>query len=264
LWPPAIDRPSLTPQNQKPTTKTSTAAPLATVADTKQSFLKGYPRPIPAMYATVVQELLVQQHFMRYNSRYSYSPIFALGVVSVFDQVLDAFSDDNDRAQVFTAYISALGEDPATYRRDAAALEALAKEAGSPDALSPDAGGNALQQALAQVAEQTSAGKFLYSKFFAIGLFRLLELTGAKEPAALDRLVKAVGVKPDAVSKDLLLYKGVLSKLSAAKEMMRDFVERERRKQAEREAEKAAKSAGGGGGGGGSGSGSAEQTPAAA
>lgn len=46
---------------------------------------------------------------------------------------------------------------------------------------------------------------------------RLLELTGAKEPAALEKLVKAVGVKPASVNKDLLMYKGVLSKLSAAK-----------------------------------------------
>ena len=46
---------------------------------------------------------------------------------------------------------------------------------------------------------------------------RLLELTGAKEPAALEKLVKAVGVKPESVNKDLLLYKGILSKLSAAK-----------------------------------------------
>jgi hypothetical protein len=44
-----------------------------------------------------------------------------------------------------------------------------------------------------------------------------LELTGAKEPAALEKLVKAVGVKPASVNKDLLMYKGVLSKLSSAK-----------------------------------------------
>lgn len=215
------------------------------------------------MYATVVQELLVQQHFMRYSSRYAYSPIFALGVVSVMEQVLDAFSDDADRKGVFDAYVASLGEDPAAYRRDAQALEALAKEAGSPDALSPDASGNELQRALADVAARTASGDFQYNKFLAIGLFRLLELTGAKEPAALDRLVKAVGVKPDSVSKDLLLYKGVLSKLSVAKELMRDFVERERRKQAERDAEKAAKKAKESGGGGGSGGG-AEQTAATA
>lgn len=44
-------------------------------------------------------------------------------------------------------------------------------------------------------------------QFFAIGLFRLLELTGAKEPAALERLVKSVNVRPESVNKDLMLYK---------------------------------------------------------
>lgn len=36
---------------------------------------------------------------------------------------------------------------------------------------------------------------------------RLLEITGAMEPAALESLVKAVGVKPASVNKDLVLYK---------------------------------------------------------
>jgi hypothetical protein len=40
-----------------------------------------------------------------------------------------------------------------------------------------------------------------------------------------------------------MLYKGVLSKLSVAKELMTDFLEREKRKQAEREADKAARAA---------------------
>jgi hypothetical protein len=37
-----------------------------------------------------------------------------------------------------------------------------------------------------------------------------------------------------------MTYKSVLSKLSVAKELMREFLEREKRKQAEREAAKAA------------------------
>lgn len=43
------------------------------------------------------------------------------------------------------------------------------------------------------------------------------------------------------VHRDLMLYKSILSKLNAAKEMMTEFVEREKRKTAEREAAKAAK-----------------------
>lgn len=53
----------------------------------------------------------------------------------------------------------------------------------------------------------SASGKFNYNRFFAIGLFRLLELTGAKEPAALERLVKACGVRPENVNKDLMTYK---------------------------------------------------------
>ncbi|KAI8463231.1 MAG: photosystem II biogenesis protein Psp29 [Monoraphidium minutum] len=213
-----------------------------TVADTKRRFLDGYRRPVPALYNVVVQELLVQQHFIRYNIAYQYNEVFALGFVSVFDQILDNF-DPEERSKVFGAYIGALEEDPAKYRADAERLESEAKALDGPDGLKPDADGSDLQRVLARVAGEAEAGKLAYNKFFAIGLFRLLELTGAKEPAALERLVKSVGAKPEAVNKDLLLYKGILSKLSAAKELMKEFLEREKKKQAERDAAKAEKAA---------------------
>jgi hypothetical protein len=47
-------------------------------------------------------------------------------------------------------------------------------------------------------------------------------------------------VKPDSVNRDLLMYKGVLSKMSAARELMAEMMAREKKKQAERDAEKAA------------------------
>ena len=90
------------------------AAPVPpTVADTKAKFYKTFQTPIPSIYNNVIQELLVQQHLMRYNRKYKYDQVrgrqavlsfagvwrraepvselqvFALGFVSVFDQVLD-------------------------------------------------------------------------------------------------------------------------------------------------------------------------------
>lgn len=41
--------------------------------------------------------------------------MFALGFVSVFDQILDSF-DQGEKAKVFDAYVQALGEDPKRYR----------------------------------------------------------------------------------------------------------------------------------------------------
>jgi hypothetical protein len=37
--------------------------------------LTKYDRPVPAIYNTVVQELIVQQHFMRHNLRYKYDKV---------------------------------------------------------------------------------------------------------------------------------------------------------------------------------------------
>jgi hypothetical protein len=41
--------------------------------------------------------------------------VYALGFVSVFDQILDGF-DSSAKDKIFAAYVQALGEDPAKYR----------------------------------------------------------------------------------------------------------------------------------------------------
>ena len=63
--------------------------------------------------------------------------------------------------------------------QDAERLESLAKELSSPSDLKPATEGTELQKVLGGIAERAQGGTdFLYTKFFAIGLFRLLELTG--------------------------------------------------------------------------------------
>ena len=75
-----------------------------------------------------------------------------------------------------------------------------AKAAGSLDSLLPAS--NAM---MAQIAESVSSGQFLYTKFFAVGIFRMLELAGLKEPAHLQSVVKAIGVPLERVNADLVM-----------------------------------------------------------
>jgi hypothetical protein len=91
---------------------------------------------------------------------------------------------------------------------------------------------------MAGIADKVKESNFLYTKFFAVGLFRMLELAGGKDPKALGALVEGLGIRLERVNADLVTYKGILSKLQAAKEIMREFIEREKKKQAEREAAK--------------------------
>ena len=59
-------------------------------------------------------------------------------------------------------------------------------------------------------------------------------------PAALEKLADAAGLQLKKVNGDLSMYKGLLSKLAAAKELQKEIFEREKRKTAERLAKKEA------------------------
>lgn len=123
---------------------------------------------------------------------------------------------------------------------------------------------------LGALKQRAGSNTLVYSKFIAIGLFRLLELAGAMEPQALQTLAEAAGVPLAKVNADLNMYKGLLSKLQVAKDLMvellevrattppafsppradiprraRSLLQRERKKNAERQAAKSASPAAG-------------------
>jgi photosystem II biogenesis protein Psp29 len=217
------------------TCTTSTDVP--TVADTKNAFIKSYRKPIPSIYSNVIQELLVQQHLMRYNATYVYDPVFALGFVTVYDQLMDGYPSEADRDAIFKAYVSALNEDPELYRKDAKKLEEWASSQ-SGGAIAEFAGKDGeVEAALKDIAERAAGkGTFHYSRFFAIGLFRLLECANASDPAILESLSKALNVSKRSVDRDLDVYRNLLSKLAQGKELIKEYVEREKKKAAERDA----------------------------
>lgn len=223
------------PQNcvRRPICTTYASAAPATVADTKKAFLDAYPKPIPAIFNTILQELLVLHHLIRYNKNYEYNSVMALGFTSVFDQIFEAY-DYGSADDIFRAYINALAESPEQYRADASSLAEVFSSTASADELIE-------LDSVKALASMAGEGKLMYNKFIAIGLFRLLELAGVTEPAALEKLAKGAGVKLEDVNRDLMVYKGVLSKLTAAKDLQKEFLERERKKAAERMEAKAEK-----------------------
>ena len=63
-------------------------------------------------------------------------------------------------------------------------VESWTKELSSSTDLKPDANGSDIQKMLAGIANRAQEKKFSYNKFFAIGLFRMLELTGGQPDCA--------------------------------------------------------------------------------
>ncbi|KAL1560715.1 Protein THYLAKOID FORMATION 1, chloroplastic [Salvia divinorum] len=215
----------------------SSAADPPTVAETKLNFLKAYKRPIPSIYNTVLQELIVQQHLMRYKKSYRYDPVFALGFVTVYDQLMEGYPSDEDREAIFKAYVEALNEDPAQYRADAQKVEEWARSQSATTLVNFASREGEVENILKDISERAgSKGNFSYSRFFAVGLFRLLELSNATEPTILDKLCAALNVNKKSVDRDLDVYRNLLSKLVQAKELLREYVDREKKKLEERAA----------------------------
>lgn len=53
---------------------------------------------------------------MKYKRTFRYDPVFALGFVTVYDQLMDGYPSNEDRDAIFQAYIKALNDDPEQYR----------------------------------------------------------------------------------------------------------------------------------------------------
>ncbi|KAL5581897.1 hypothetical protein UlMin_014339 [Ulmus minor] len=212
----------------------STTTDPPTVADTKSNFLKAYKRPIPSIYNTVLLELLVQQHLMRYKRTYRYDPVFALGFVTVYDQLMEGYPSDEDRKAIFQAYIKALQEEPEDYRADAQRLEDWARAQNASSLVEFSSKEGDVEGILKDISERASQGKFSYSRFFAVGLFRLIELANATEPTILEKLCTALNIDKRSVDRDLDVYRNLLSKLVQAKELLKEYVDREKKKIEER------------------------------
>merc|ERR1711998_690639 len=159
---------------------------------------------------------------------------FALGVTSVFDQVFEALGEEK-KTELFEAFIEALGESPSQYRQDQASMEEWAKAKTAGD-IAPNDSGDAVEKVLASIS--TAGEEFQHSKFFSIGLFRMLELTGAKDPKALENLVTSLNLRMEPVIRDLNYYKSSLSALITAQELKKEAEARNRKKMEEAMAKK--------------------------
>lgn len=219
---------------------TGSSTDLPTVADTKMNFLTAYKRPIPTVYNTVLQELIVQQHLIRYKKSYQYDPVFALGFVTVYDQLMEGYPSEEDRDAIFKAYIGALKEDPEQYRADARKLEEWARTQNASTLVDFSSKDGEIENIFKDIAQRAGTKDgFSYSRLFAVGLFRLLELANVTDPTILEKLCAALNINKKSVDRDLDVYRNLLTKLVQAKELLREYVEREKKKRGERESQKA-------------------------
>ncbi len=159
------------------------------MADTKAKFTRGYPYPLPSIWATVLQELLVGMHFTVTNAQYQHEEMRSLGFVSVFDQLFEGYpkEDPNAKEKIFNTFMEALNQDPKKWRADAEKLSTFASEQTSIDGL-------VANPMFASMKSKVESKSLVYDKFIAIGFFRALEMSKQTSQENLKAISEASGV----------------------------------------------------------------------
>lgn len=77
---------------------------------------------------------------------------------------------------------------PFHYRLDSQKLEEWARAQNSSSLVEFLSKEGEVEETLKDISERAANGNFSYSRFFAVGLFRLLELANATEPTVLEKV----------------------------------------------------------------------------
>lgn len=213
-----------------------------TVADSKRAFHRAFPFVIGPLYRRLVDELLVELHLLSRQQGFQPDPLFAVGLVQVFDGFARGYRPESQKEPLFGALCSASGFDAALLRRQHnEAIQAMGHH--SVEAVNQwiEQRGVGAPDPVAQALAAIQRPDFHYSRLMAVGLMALLEQAqgaDAMDPEALRSsahdLAASMGLLRERVDKDLKLYASNLEKMAQAVELMEETVAAEKRKRERR------------------------------
>jgi photosystem II biogenesis protein Psp29 len=218
-----------------------------TVADSKRAFHRAFPQVIAPLYRRMVDELLVELHLLSRQQGFQADPLFATGLIQVFDSFARGYRPEQHREPLLAALCSASGFDAGQLRQQRnQAVAAMGSHSVEEVKQWVEQKGTGAPEPLATALASIQRPDFHYSRLMGVGLLSLLEeAQGADgmDPATLRSyahdLGEAMGLLRDRLDKDLSLYASNLEKLAQAVELMEETVAAERRRR-ERAAESSA------------------------
>lgn len=228
----------------------SHVSPFLTVADSKRAFHAAFPHVISPLYRRLVDELLVELHLLSHQKGFQADPLFALGLVQVFETGTRGYRPAEQKEQLFQALCLANGLDCAALRsqRDQA-LASVGQHSVEEVKQWIDQQGQGAPELLQTALANVRRADFHYSRLMAVGLLSLLEEARGADSMDSQALrqfahdtAESMGLLRDRVDKDLALYASNLEKLAQAVELMEETVAADRRRKERRATEQASAS----------------------
>jgi len=214
-------------------------ANIRTVGEAFTAFTDILGTPVNALYKGICTDLVGTLHLVMVNARFQSDAVFNLGLVAVLDLVLKNYPERDAAARIKTALIESVGLDEATIDADAAKLAAWAEGKTREEIASALKGEG--DSFLADVAREVKENEWwMYSRFFGIGLIKIMEVVGIEQDMSVsydvmeDWMGNCLGKPHYTACSDSDLYFKQKGKLDMMETMMKEIEIREKKRMADR------------------------------
>lgn len=150
-----------------------------TVGEAFADFTQEYGTPVNPLYKNMITDIVGTTHLTLVNCRFERDSIWSLGLLTTLDLLLKNYPEPENATRLVSSFLKSVGLDESTIRAEAAEMESWAKSVSRADVEAALTGEGS--SALAAVAKKAKEDKFwMYSRYFAIGLLKIMECTGVE------------------------------------------------------------------------------------
>jgi Thylakoid formation protein len=151
-----------------------------TVGEAFTAFTEELGFTVNALYKGMITDIVGSTHLILVNARFQRDPVWSLGMLTALDLLLKNYPEKGMPEKITTALFKSVGLDEKALRADAKMIEEWAQGKTKEEieaALSAADPSNPL----GAVAAKVKADEFwMYSRYFGIGLVKLMEIAGVE------------------------------------------------------------------------------------
>jgi hypothetical protein len=153
---------------------------IKTVGESFAEFTTELGFTVNALYKNMVSDLVGSTHLILVNARFQRDKVWSLGILTALDLLLKNYPEPGMQDKITSALFKSVGLDEATVRAEAKEMEEWA-QGKTKEEIETVLSGADPSSPLGAVAANIKKDEFwMYSRFFGIGLVKIMDIVGVE------------------------------------------------------------------------------------